>query len=343
MATLNDTLAFKGLKLRNRLVLPPITTAYGTPEGEVTDRTLGFYRQRARQVGMVIVEAVVVSPDARLIPRSMGLWSDGQIAGMARLAKAIKAEGAVAAVQIAHAGARGPASDTGISRGSPSGAVMAPGEPPTILSEGQIAGIVEDFARAVARAREAGFDAAEIHGGHHYLISQFLSPIINGREDRYGGDVAGRATLALEVTRAVRARVGEDYPVLFRFNAVELMEGGQTIEEGMALARLLEAAGVDALHASLIAQGGWRESSSGVRFLQSTSALLKEQPFGGAVPYAAKIKESVGIPVIAVGKLADVQEAAEGCGAGVGGPGSYRPPDDRRPRDGRQGAGWTEG
>lgn len=310
MARLDEAITIRDMQTRNRLVFPPVTTGYGTADGGVTDRLLSFYRQRSRDVGLVIVEATAVRSDGRLVPRSLGLWNDRQVQGMQRLAATIKGEGAAAAVQIVHGGARAVPVETGILRASPSSVVIAPGAGPTVLTEGQIADIVDDFATAASRAVEAGFDAVEIHGAHHYLVSQFLSPVINRREDRYGGDATGRATLAVEIVRSIRRRLGAGYPILFRFNAVELLEGGQTIEEGIVVARLLEAAGVDVLHASLIAQAGWRESSSGQRYMYSTSVLPKDQSTGNAVPYVAKIKGAVGVPVIAIGKLGDAEVAA---------------------------------
>ena len=119
MARIDDEISIKGIRLRNRLVLPPITTGHATLDGEVTDQHIGFYKQRARDVGMVVAEASVIRPDGRLIPRSLGLWDDGKIPGMKRIAQAIKGEGAVAVLQIAHAGARSVPWDQGILRASP--------------------------------------------------------------------------------------------------------------------------------------------------------------------------------------------------------------------------------
>lgn len=310
MVRLDEAATVKGMQLRNRLVLAPITTGHATPDGEVTDQHIGFYKQRSRDVGMVVAEASVIRPDGRLLPRSLGLWDDAKIAGMKRLAQAIKGEGAVAVVQIAHAGARSVPQDQGVLRASPSNVVIAPGPAPTELTQEQIGEIVEDFVSAAARAAEAGFDGVEIHGAHHYFISEFLSPIINQREDRYGGDAARRTALALEVVRGMRKRLGQSYLIQIRLDAVEIIEGGKSIEEGAAQARLLESAGVDVIHSSLIAQAFWKESSDGQRFLQSTSALSKDQPMGNAVPYAARIKAAVGVPVIAVGKLGNADVAA---------------------------------
>ncbi len=309
MPRLDDTLVVNGMRLRNRLVLPPITTNYGTAEGEVTDGVVGFYRQRAREVGLVVAEAAAVRPDGRITPLSLGVWSDALIPGLKLLAQAIKGEGAAAALQIGHAGAGAVVVEGGLVRPSPSGVPTRSGAEPTVMSEAQIAQFVADFADGAARAAEAGFDGIEIHGAHLYLISQFLSPLTNRRKDRYGGDAAGRASFALEVVRAIRDRLGKGYPIIFRLNTVELVEGGQTVEESILVARLLRQAGVDLLHSSLVAQGGWKEDE-GRQLLQTTSALPKDRPLGAAVPYAAQLKEGVGGPVIAVGKLGDPSEAA---------------------------------
>ncbi len=170
--------------------------------------------------------------------------------------------------------------------------------------------MVADFADAAFRAAEAGFDGVEIHGAHFYLISQFLSPLTNRRNDRYGGDARARATFALEVVRAARKRFGRGYPILFRLNAVEKVEGGQRLEDALAVSRLLADEGVDALDVSLIAQSSWREVD-GRRFLVCSSALPKEQPAGANVALAARVKEAAGLPVIAVGKLGDGTVAGE--------------------------------
>ncbi len=308
MARLDESLTIKGLQLRNRLVLPPITTNYGTDQGEVTDGVVGFYRQRSRNVALAVAEAATVRADGRITPLSLGVWHDGQIAGLKRLAEAIKGEGAVAVLQIGHAGASAVPVEGGILRASPSGVATRPVPMPTVLSGGQIQEIVSDFAAGAARAAEAGFDAIEVHGAHFYLISQFLSPLMNRRTDRYGGDAAGRATLAVEVVRAIRDRLGPNYPIFIRMNAVEMVEGGQVVEDARIAAKLLEQAGVDMIHSSLVAQGLWKEDN-GLRMIQTTSALLKDQPFGAAVQYAARIRESVKIPVIAVGKLGETAEA----------------------------------
>ncbi len=308
MATLLDEVMINGMRLRNRIAMPALTTNYGTTQGIVSGDTIRFYRERSKDVGLVIVEASAVRMDGRIVPGSLGLWEDGQVAGMAHLADAIKKRGAAAVVQINHAGARCFPGGGEMQGASPSGFAFRPDVAPLTLSAAQIGQIAADFTDAAGRAAEAGFDGVEIHGAHLYLISQFLSPVTNRRNDRYGGDARGRATFALEVVRAARERLGESYPIIFRLNAVEKVEGGQTLEEALVVSRLLADAGVDVLDVSVIANSSWKETE-GRRILVATSALSKKQPAGANVAAAAAVKKATGLPVIAVGKLGEAGEA----------------------------------
>jgi len=310
MRSLHDDIVIKGLRLRNRIALPPLTTNYGSLEGYVTDAVVQFYADRSRDVGLVIVEATAVQPDGRIVPGSLGLWEDGQIAGMGRLAAAIKGEGAAAVVQLNHAGARCTPSGGELQGASPSGVGFRPDVVPFALSREQIAGLVTAFADASGRAAQAGFDGVEIHGAHMYLISQFLSPFTNHRNDRYGGDAAARAAFAQEVVRASREKLGEEYPILFRLNAIEEMEGGQTLADALVVSRLLAKEGVDVLDVSLVSGCTWREVD-GRRFPICTSAFSKKQPPGANVSVTAKLRVAAGLPVIAVGKLGDEMAAVE--------------------------------
>jgi 2,4-dienoyl-CoA reductase-like NADH-dependent reductase (Old Yellow Enzyme family) len=304
MATLQDEVMINGMQLRNRIAMPPLTTNYGSPEGIVTEEIIQFYKERSRDVGLVIVEASAVRADGRIVQGGLGLWEDGQVVGMARLADAIKKLGAAAVVQINHAGARGFPSGGEMQGASPSGFAFRPDVAPFTMSPTQIDRIIADFADAAGRAAEAGYDGVEIHGAHLYIISEFLSPLTNQRNDRYGGDARARATFALEVVWAARERLGRGYPILFRFNAVEKVEGGQTLEDALTVSRLLADEGVDALHVSLVASSSWKEVD-GQRSLLASSVLPKEQPAGANVSFAAAVKEATGLPVIAVGKLGE--------------------------------------
>ncbi len=310
MAELGDPLAINHMQLRNRLVLPPLTTNYGSSEGRVNKEVLQFYKERSKDVGLVIVEATAVRTDGRIVPGSLGLWEDSQISKMGRLADTIKKQGAAAAIQIGHAGSRCVPCGGEMQGASPSGMAFRPDVEPQSMTIMQIEQLVKDFRDAVGRATEAGFDSVEIHGAHFYLISQFLSPLTNQRKDRYGGDTKARAAIAIEIVKAARERVGHDYPLIFRLNAVEKVDGGQTLDDAVLVSRLLKDAGIDILDVSLIAQGSWKEHE-GRQFLASSSALPKDEASGANVYLAKKLKEASGLPVIAVGKLGDVKVASE--------------------------------
>jgi 2,4-dienoyl-CoA reductase-like NADH-dependent reductase (Old Yellow Enzyme family) len=310
MAKLQDEVTINGMRLRNRIALPPLTTNYGMPQGLVTDEIIQFYRARSKDVGLVIVEASAVRTDGRIVPGSLGLWEDGQVSGMAGLVDSIKELGAAAVVQINHAGARCIPGEGDMQGASPSGYAFRPDVVPITMSVQQIDQMIADFTDAAVRAAEAGFDGVEIHGAHFYLISQFLSPLTNRRNDRYGGDATARATFALEIVRSTRGRLGSRFPILFRLNAVERVEGGQTLEDALAVSRILAAEGVDALDVSLVAQSSWREVED-ERFLVASSALPKDQPAGANLSLAVAVKEAASLPVIAVGKLGEGHVAAE--------------------------------
>ena len=302
MFTLNDELTISALSLRNRLVFPPVTTNYGSSKGLVTRDVLDFYKERAREVGLVIVESTSVQVTGRIVPGSLGLWDDSQVSGMAGLAKTIQKQGAAAVVQLSHAGPRcTPVS--GKRHGfSPSGVAFRPDVEPIVMNEKDIGQLVHDFTRAALRAKKAGFDGVEIHGAHLYLLSQFLSPLTNKREDRFGGDAEGRAVLALEIVGSVRKALGEGYPLFFRINAEERISGGQTLGDALIIGRLLAHAGVDVFDVTLIAQGGWKEEG-GRKLLAGASALPKDRPPGANADLARAFKRETGRPVIAVGKF----------------------------------------
>jgi 2,4-dienoyl-CoA reductase-like NADH-dependent reductase (Old Yellow Enzyme family) len=304
MKNLSDQLVLSNLKLRNRLAMPALTTNSAGADGVVTEAVKEFYRKRAGSVGLVIVEAAAIRPDGRLVRDSIGLWGDNQVEGMRGLAELIKVEGAAAVIQLNHAGARGIPFEGPLAGASPSGFEFRSDLPPLVLSEAQIEQLIEDYAAAASRAIQAGFDGVEVHGAHFYLLSQFISPFTNERTDSYGGDAAKRARFALNVVKAVREKIGPDKALLFRFNAVETVEGGQTLEGSAGLARLLASAGVDLLDVSF-AGDMIRQEVDGVKYAVFSSALGSDEPCGANLAHAEHIKKETALPVIAVGKLWD--------------------------------------
>ena len=302
MTILNKDLTTNQLSIRNRLVLPPITTNYGSSKGLVTEDILLFYKTRSKDVGLTIVEATSVQESGRIVSCSLGLWNDSQIPGMTKLVKTIQQQGALAVVQLNHAGPRCPPSEDKRQGFSPSGVAFRPDVKPIIMTTQDIEKLIDDFSKAAMRASKAGFDGIEIHGAHLYLLSQFLSPLTNKREDRYGGDAKGRATLALEIVRNVRKDLGPAYPIFFRINAEERIKGGQTLEDAIVIGRLLADEGVDVFDITLIAHGSWKEVDD-KKILMGSSALPKDMPSGSNVALTATFKEKTGLPVIAVGKF----------------------------------------
>lgn len=302
MTILNKSLTIKQLSIRNRLVLPPITTNYGSSKGLVTEDILHFYKTRSKDVGLTIVEATSVQSSGRIVPCSLGLWNDSQIPGMTKLVKTIQQQGALAVVQLNHAGPRCPPCEDKRQGFSPSGVAFRPDVKPIIMTTQDIEQLINDFSKAAMRASKAGFDGIEIHGAHLYLLSQFLSPLTNKREDRYGGSPKGRATLALEIVKHVRKDLGPAYPIFFRINAEERIKGGQTLEDAIVIGRLLADEGVDVFDITLIAHGGWKEVDN-KKILMGSSALPKDRSSGSNVALTATFKEKTGLPVIAVGKF----------------------------------------
>lgn len=316
MNKLENQLKIGEMTVRNRLVLPPLTTNYGSENGYITPEILRFYRARSRKMGIVIVEAAAVRPEGRIIPGGIGIWEDDQVQGMAELAQTIKTEGAGAVIQINHAGAKAWPFDTIDSWIAPFDIACRPGIVAKPASLDEIKGLIQAFVDGAIRAKKAGFDGVEIHGAHFYLLSQFLSPLTNLRTDQYGGSIEGRAALAVEITSAVRESLGPDYPIFFRLNILENLKGGMTPDEAVVIGKLLAEAGVDVLDLSLAVQGAWKEDK-GRKTLITTSAYSKDETPGDVVNIAARFRAECSLPVIAVGRLGSKSAAQQALGTGA--------------------------
>lgn len=284
------------MKLKNRLVCPPMVRNYATEDGFVTQRSIDHYERLARGgVGLIIVEATCIeSPRGKAFDYQLVLDDDRFIPGFRQLAQAIQQHGARVAVQLHHAGQMTHLYTTHMPGVSPSGACWQGCDPSRELTIAEIRDIVGKFARAAERAKRAGLDAVEIHGAHFYLLSQFLSLAINKRQDGYGGSLENRARFLLEVLKAVKETVGKDSPVWCRINGQEYgMENGLTIEEAQSVAVMLEKAGADAVHVSAVGAGN---------YAGYTTAIMYDPP-ANLAHLAEAVKRVVNIPVIAVGKL----------------------------------------
>ncbi len=291
-----------GMTVRNRIVVPPMDTGYGSDEHQVTDQLIAYHRRRAEGgMGLIIVEYTSVDPGGRCTATQLGIYEDRLIPGFRRLTTAAHEHGAKIALQIHHGGVRAKPEHSG-------GAIVAPsplpdlnvGVVPRELTIPEIEALVEAFGQAARRAREAGFDAVEIHGAHGYLINQFLSPWFNRREDAYGGNPERRMRFALEVVQRVRERVGPDFPVGFRLVGEEMPLGsGLMLKDSADIARRLAGAGIDMLHVSV--------GNVGPSLGLVVAPMAMEPGFN--VYAAAAIKRAVDIPVIAVGRITDVHLA----------------------------------
>jgi 2,4-dienoyl-CoA reductase-like NADH-dependent reductase (Old Yellow Enzyme family)/thioredoxin reductase len=297
-----------GLALKNRAVMPAMGTGYGTAEGEVSDRLLAYLRQRAEGgVGLIVTEVCAVHPLGKGFPRELQLYDDSCLRGMEKLTRTVRHAGAAVAAQLHHAGRQTfpqvieaePVAPSAI----PSRAL---GVTPRELSVKEIEELIGCYASAAVRARDAGFDAVEIHGAHGYLVNQFLSPYSNKRKDEYGLPPLGRVHFAREIVREIKREAGKDFPVLFRISSSELVRGGYEIEYLLPFLRILEEEGVDAFHVSC----GVYDSPG------NPTCPGWHHPPGLNLERAEKVKQTVKVPVIVAGKLHDPRLAAQAIAAG---------------------------
>jgi 2,4-dienoyl-CoA reductase-like NADH-dependent reductase (Old Yellow Enzyme family) len=309
MTQLFSPLAIRGLTLKNRVVISPMCQ-YSAVDGLANDwHLVHLGRFALGGAGLVIAEATAISAEGRITHGDTGLWRDDQIESFARITAFLKANGAAAGVQLAHAGRKassqrpwhgnGPVDDSDRSRGeqpwqtlAPSAIAVADGWPaPREMTKADIQGVIDGFAAATKRAIRAGFDVIEIHAAHGYLLHEFLSPWSNKRIDAYGSDRAGRMRLPLEVVRAVRAEWPEERPLFVRVSTTDYVDGGLTIEDTVAFARELKAIGVDVVDAS----------SAGITG-PATNAKIPRY-YGHQVPFAERIRAESGIRTMAVGLI----------------------------------------
>lgn len=232
-------LTVRGMTIPNRIVMPPMGTNFATASGELSDEHMAYYRERARGgTGLIIMENVCVDhPTGSNGYTQLRLDSDHYLPRMFAFTEEMHHHGSVVGVQINHAGASADPALTGVSALSSSDVPSKPGGPvPTPMTIAQIRRVIEHFGQTARRAQRAGFDMVEVHGGHSYLLNQFLSPFYNHRTDEYGGSPRNRVRLLVEVLREVRARVGERFPISLRVSADELLEGGNRLEDTLSLA-----------------------------------------------------------------------------------------------------------
>ena len=294
--------------LRSRMCSAPMGFPDLTEDGCLTEGAIAFYENRARGGAAVVTvsEACVDYVHGKGHGRLINLQNPGVLAGLTNCARAIRRHGALASIEINHAGMLSSfdvdvserTADSAVHYG-PVDAVTGDGTAVLGMTREMIAQTVELFRKGAALVKRAGFDMLMLHAGHGWLIHQFLSPLTNKRTDEYGGCLENRARLALEIAGAVRRAVGPGFPIELRFSAMELAEGGITLDDAIAFAKLMESK-VDILHVSA---GG--EPDFGV-----THPPMFAEP-GCNVKYAAAIKRHVHIPVATVGALGEPEQMEE--------------------------------
>jgi 2,4-dienoyl-CoA reductase-like NADH-dependent reductase (Old Yellow Enzyme family)/thioredoxin reductase len=292
----------KNCRLENRIVMPGLASFLIENDGTITDKTVEHYRLRAAGgPAMVIVEACAVSPEGIVSPHQARIYDDRFVEGLARIATAMKAEGAVPAVQIHHGGRQTAARVIGRQPVAPS-PIPCPSirGDVTPLTVEEIHVLVQKFGDAAERAVAAGFELIEIHGAHGYLVNQFLSRFSNIREDAYGGDVSGRARFAEEIVREVRRRVGDAFPISFKISAMEFVENGLDVEESIQILKILIPAGVDVVQVSA--------GNDATPEWISQPMFMPKACLSG---YAGQIKQALNVPIMTVGRINDPVVADE--------------------------------
>lgn len=307
MARLFNDFSLRGVRFRNRIGVSPMCQ-YSALDGLAQDWHLVHLGARAAGgAGLVLVEATSVLPEGRISPWDLGLWEDRQAEPLARIAAFIRSQGAVAGIQLAHAGRKAscarpweggrpvPLEAGGWSCVAPSPLPFHPGAAaPLALDETSLEELVLAFAAAARRAVEAGFEVVELHAAHGYLLHQFCSPLSNRRTDAWGGDLEGRLAFPLKVAAAMRAAVPESRALFVRVSATDWVNGGWDLDQTVHFVRRLAALGVDLIDVS----------SGGL----AADAVVPAAP-GYQVPYAAAIRARTGMPTAAVGLITEPAQA----------------------------------
>jgi NADPH2 dehydrogenase len=297
LVSLLDPLKIKGITLRNRIVMPPMQSGRASLKGEVTNRVINFYSRRSAWLGLPIVEHAYVSASGKIGPKQLGIYDDSLISGLEKLASAIHAVGAPAIVQISHAGGVANKKIIGTTPAGPS----ATGKT-RMLEKSELPLIAEEYALAAERAVKSGFDGVELHGAHGYLLNQFFTPLLNKRDDEFGGSLENRMRFPLLVVEKVK-RCLSGKVLLYRVGSDDLAPMGTKIEDAVEFALKLEASGIDILDVS----GG----------MCGSEPKQLRQIQGYFVPQAQQIKKVVKVPVIGVGGIVEAEFAdklvREGC------------------------------
>jgi len=296
LKNLFSSIQIGNIEIVNRTVVTAMVTNYCTADGTATEKYVAYHEAKAKGGwGLIITEDYAVDPKGKGFSNVAGLWDDSQIESHLKLTKRIHKYQSKVFAQIYHCGRQTSQFITGSQPLAPS-PILCPSmqEIPHEMTLDEIHAMVEKFGDCALRAQKAGFDGIEIHGGHGYLIAQFMSSYSNKRTDRYGGNLINRMRFPLEIVENIRVKVGKDFAVGFRISADEFVAGGRTIEDTKIISVMLQEKGVDFLHIS-----------AGVYASVERVVPPAAVGHGWATNFAAEVKKVVTIPVITVGRIND--------------------------------------
>lgn len=298
MATLFEATKLSGMALRNRSVRSATWEGLAAPDGCPTERlTQVLVDLAAGGVGMIISSHAYVSREGQAGPFQLAVYDDGCVMPLKKMAEAVHTAGGTIVLQLAHAGCRAPSELTGKPPIGPSELSDKGRQYCREMRKDEIRRLEASFAGAAARAREAGFDGVQLHAAHGYLLSQFLSPLWNRRNDNYGGSSENRARMLIETTRAVREAVGRDFAVMVKVNCEDFQDGGFTVDDMVKTCAMLEQAGIDAVEMS----GGIVYSATYLPSRTGQAACVPEEAY--YVAAAKQYKKTIGLPLILVGGI----------------------------------------
>jgi 2,4-dienoyl-CoA reductase-like NADH-dependent reductase (Old Yellow Enzyme family) len=320
-----DEIRIRDIRIRNRIVVSPMCQ-YSAEDGHVTDWHLVHLGKFAQGgAGVVFVEATAVEKRGRITHGDTGIWQDSHIEGLKRISRFVEQQGAVPAIQLAHAGRKasmarpwhgnGPLTPADLERGDKPWGIVGPSDTalgdewlkPSPLEVKDLQELKTSYSDAARRAHQAGFQILELHAAHGYLLHTFLSPLSNLRKDEYGGTLETRMRFPLEVAQAVRQSWPAEKPLFVRVSSIDDVEGGWSIEDTIAFAKELKKAGVDVVDCS---SGGILGSATA-----ATRTLLPRVP-GFQIPFAERVRKEAEIKTMAVGLILTPQQAEEALQAG---------------------------
>ena len=295
MSKLFETSEINGMRLANRFVRSATWEGMAADDGACTPKLIDLMVNLAQGgVGLIISSHTYVSPEGQASPWQLGVYKDELISGLTEMTKAVHDHGGKIVMQLAHAGLTANAELTGKAPIGPSPLEDPNASPSQEMTDSDIARVVSAFTAGAKRAQTAGFDGVQIHGAHGYLLSEFLSPFFNRRQDQYGGSIQNRARIILEVLRTIRVAVGNDYPVLIKMNCQDFHDNGLSLEDSVQAGIMLAEERIDAIEIS----GGNSKSGKlgpvrvGIKSEEKEAYFQKE---------ARAFRDNVAVPLILVG------------------------------------------